>query len=204
MGKLLIGKTRLKAAILSLLAVSIVIALCIMLMNVFFAKEVSAALNTEASLNEGIMPIDSSEQNISALYDNKVDDINDTAAIAKLLEAMKLETITGKFTVEISKKKGMTVLDLKVKDVIHDTDKDKFDTNMKIYAQQMLALITEIDKVEWSCPVTSEGSPEETITGSLDMTSASEELGSDVKSFGKSQENLRKLLIKQGTVGLTK
>lgn len=191
------NRKTIKAAILSLLTIVIAIAVGFTAMNVMCDKEVLAASNKASLLKNRTMPIDSSEQNAAALYHNKINDINDTASIAKLLNAMKLESVIGKYTVQISRDDGVEILSLKVSDAIQYGDKTVFNANMEFYAQQMLALIPEIDRIEWSCPVTLHGSPEVTVKGVLSAASASEKLGTGVKYFGESQSNFHKLLIKQ-------
>lgn len=141
--------------------------------------------------------VNSSEQNSALLYKNRVSDIDDTAGIVRLLDAMNFENAAGKYTVKIYEKDGIDVMSFNITDAVGETDGKLFDRNMGIFAQQLMALIEDIEKVEWNYPVDSTGSPEESATGSLTADEASDEVGEDIHSFGTSAAQLHRLLLIQ-------
>lgn len=141
--------------------------------------------------------VDCSDQNSVALYDRKVSDVNDTASVVKLLDAMKLEAFAGKYSVKITGTGENCKLFIEMKNPVKKSDQETFNNNMEIYAQQMLALIVEINEVEWSCPAEAEGSPEDSVTGAVDVAAATQALGMDVKKFGASSAEVHKLLLMQ-------
>lgn len=141
--------------------------------------------------------VNSSEQNSALLYKNRVSDIDDTAGIVRLLDAMNFENAAGKYTVKIYEKDGIDVMSFNITDAVGETDGKLIDRNMGIFAQQLMALIEDIEKVEWNYPVDSTGSPEESATGSLTADEASDEVGEDIHSFGTSAAQLHRLLLIQ-------
>lgn len=141
--------------------------------------------------------VNSSEQNSALLYKNRVSDIDDTAGIVRLLDAMNFENAAGKYTVKIYEKDGIDVMSFNITDAVGEADGKLFDRNMGIFAQQLMALIEDIEKVEWNYPVDSTGSPEESATGSLTADEASDEVGEDIHSFGTSAAQLHRLLLIQ-------
>ena len=141
--------------------------------------------------------VNSSEQNSALLYKNRVSDIDDTAGIVRLLDAMNFENAAGKYTVKIYEKDGIDVMSFNITDAVGETDGKLIDRNMGIFAQQLMALIEDIEKVEWIYPVDSTGSPEESATGSLTADEASDEVGEDIHSFGTSAPQLHRLLLIQ-------
>lgn len=155
------------------------------------------AFSGEGSAESCDMLVNSSVENSKALFDSRVTDFDDTASVAKLMDVMKLDSAVGKYTVKIYNRDGLDIMRLDIENAVRESDKAEFDSTVEIYAQQLMALVEGIDEVEWVCPVTSDGSPEETMTGSLSAADASEILGADVKSFGTSSSELHKLLMKQ-------
>lgn len=143
------------------------------------------------------LDIDDSQEHASKLYENSVSDINDTTAVSELLDVMELEAAAGKYSVVISEEDGMQVLSLDLSEKIKRDDKKTFDGNMEMYAQQMLALIPGIDKVEWAYRIDSADKSEEKAVVSLDEKGASDILGKDVRNYGKSAEGIHKLLVLQ-------
>lgn len=155
------------------------------------------AFSGEGSAEAGDMLVNSSVENSKALFESRVTDFDDTASVAKLLDVMKLDSAVGKYTVNIYNRDGLDIMRLDIENAVRESDKAGFDSTVEIYAQQLMALVEGIDEVEWVCPVTSDGSPEDTVTGRLNAADASEILGADVKSFGTSSSELHKLLMKQ-------
>lgn len=151
----------------------------------------------EEVVNVKLMEVDNSAKNAGALFECKVDDINDTASVAKLLEVIGLEEITGKYTVRIDKADGIHVMMLKIDEAVEKADKENFDYNVQLCAEQVLALVTDVRKVVWEYEVVTKDPKEESAVISIDTEGAGKELGKDVKSLGKSADTVKDLLTIQ-------
>lgn len=152
---------------------------------------------SEEVVNVKLMEVDNSAKNAGALFKCKVDDINDTASVAKLLEVIGLEEITGKYTVRIDKADGIHVMMLKIDEAVEKADKENFDYNVQLCAEQVLALVTDVRKVVWEYEVVTKDPKEESTVISIDTEGAGKELGKDVKSLGKSADTVKNLLTIQ-------
>lgn len=141
--------------------------------------------------------VDDSAAHAKALYKCAVSDVGDTASVVDLLEAMKLESVSGPYTAEISSKDGQEVLTLTLSDEISKKDQKVFNNNMKLCAQQMLVLIPGVQAVEWMYPVKSDSAEAEQTTVSLDVDGAKEGLSHDIRSYGKSAKAVQKFLTEQ-------
>lgn len=141
--------------------------------------------------------VDDSAAHAKALYKCAVSDVGDTASVVDLLEAMKLESVSGPYTAEISSKDGQEVLTLTLSDEISKKDQKVFNNNMKLCAQQMLVLIPGVQAVEWMYPVKSDSAEAEQTTVSLDVDGATEGLSHDIRDYGKSAKAVQKLLTEQ-------
>ena len=160
-------------------------------------KEAPTVSEGEEVVNVKLTEVDNSAKNAGALFECKVDDINDTASVAKLLEAIGLEGITGKYTVRIDKADGIHVMMLNIDEVVEKADKENFDYNVQLCAEQVLALVTDVRKVVWEYGVVTKDSKEESALISIDTAGAEKELGKDVKSLGKSADTVKNLLTIQ-------
>lgn len=152
---------------------------------------------SEEVVNVKLMEVDNSAKNAGSLFECKVDDINDTASVAKLLEVIGLEEITGKYTVRIDKADGIHVMMLKIDEAVEKADKENFDYNVQLCAEQVLALVTDVRKVVWEYEVVTKDPKEESAVISIDTEGAGKELGKDVKSLGKSADTVKNLLTIQ-------
>lgn len=141
--------------------------------------------------------IDDSSRHAGKLYENKVEDINDTALIVELFEEMELEEIVGEYAVEISQEGETLVLAINLMETVQNADKKVFDANVDKCAQQMLALIPQVGRVQWTYPVMTKGSEEEVSVKSLSRVEFASLFGKAPEYFGKSEENIKKLLEKQ-------
>ena len=153
--------------------------------------------NSSGETSVSAWTVDDSAAHAKALYKCAVSDIGDTASVVDLLEAMKLTDVSGEYTAEISSKDGQEVLALTLSDEISKKDQKVFNNNMKLCAQQMLALIPGVQAVEWTYPVKSDGAEAEQTTVSLDVDGAKEGLSHDIRSYGKSAKTVQKLLQEQ-------
>lgn len=141
--------------------------------------------------------VDDSAAHAKALYKCAVSDVGDTASVVDLLETMGLEKVSGEYKAEISSKDGKEVLALTLSEKISGKDKKVFDNNMKLCAQQMLALIPGVQAVEWTYSIESDSAEAEQATVSLDVDGAKEGLSDDIRSYGKSAKAVHKLLREQ-------
>lgn len=141
--------------------------------------------------------VDDSAAHAKALYKCAVSDVGDTASVVDLLETMGLEKVSGEYKAEISSKDGKEVLALTLSEKISGKDKKVFDNNMKLCAQQMLALIPGVQAVEWTYSIESDSAEAEQATVSLDVDGAKEGLSHDIHSYGKSAKAVHKLLREQ-------
>ena len=151
--------------------------------------------NSSGETSVSAWKVDDSAAHAKALYKCAVSDVGDTASVVDLLEAMKLESVSGPYTAEISSKDGQEVLTLTLSDEISKKDQKVFNNNMKLCAQQMLVLIPGVQAVEWMYPVKSDSAEVEQTTVSLD--GAKEGLSHDIRSYGKSAKAVHKLLREQ-------
>lgn len=153
--------------------------------------------NSSGGTSVSAWKVDDSAAHAKALYKCAVSDVGDTASVVDLLEAMKLESVSGPYTAEISSKDGQEVLTLTLSDEISKKDQKVFNNNMKLCAQQMLVLIPGVQAVEWMYPVKSDSAEAEQTTVSLDVDGAKEGLSHDIRSYGKSAKAVQKLLTEQ-------
>lgn len=141
--------------------------------------------------------VDDSAAHAKALYKCAVSDVGNTASVVDLLETMELEKVSGEYKAEISSKDGKEVLALTLSEKISGKDKKVFDNNMKLCAQQMLALIPGVQVVEWTYSIESDSAETEQATVSLDVDGAKKGLSDDIRSYGKSAKAVHKLLREQ-------
>ena len=135
-----------------------------------------------------------------ALYNDLVSDVGDSAAVAKLLETMGLEASVGKYKVTVDQSGKNYVLTVDISETVKAEDREAFDAVMMDCGEQMLALITNANKVVWNYPVTGDQTgdktkaTDESVSVSLDKSGAAESTGKDIKSFGKSASAVKELL----------
>lgn len=184
-----------------LIAAIIIIALAVTTIVMFAAVDKDAV--TEDSSGEtsvSKLSIDDSSEYADSLFACAVTDINDSASVVKLLETMKFEDSAGEYTAQISAVDGVQVLDLNLSQKISKGDQKVFNENIGKCAQQMLALIPGIERVQWTYSVDTADASKEEAKVSIDAEGATKELGSDVRAFGESASKFQKLLSKQKNV----
>lgn len=153
--------------------------------------------NSSGETSVSAWDVDDSAAHAKALYKCAVSDVEDTASVVDLLETMELEKVSGEYKAEISSKDGKEFLALTLSEKISGKDKKVFDNNMKLCAQQMLALIPGVQAVEWTYAIESDSAEAEQATVSLDVDGAKEGLSHDIRSYGKSAKAVHKLLREQ-------
>ena len=142
--------------------------------------------------------VDASEENAKLLYSCRVEDVNDTAAVATLLETMKLGDVAGKYAATIRADGDTQAMTIELQEPVQKAGKKSLDKNMENCAQQIMALMPSVGRVEWTYSLASTSKEEdETATVSLDEAAATKQLSKDVKKYGKSEKAFKKLLVKQ-------
>lgn len=143
---------------------------------------------------------DDTSAHAKELYSDIVSDAGDSVAVAKLLETMGLESFTGKYKVTVDQSGKNYVLTININNAVDAADREAFDTEMMNYGEQMLALITNADKVTWEYSVTGGDTSDQTkatdesVSVSLDTAGAAESAGKDIKTFGESASAVKELL----------
>lgn len=151
--------------------------------------------NSSGETSVSAWDVNDSAAHAKALYKCAVSDVTDTASVVDLLETMELEKVSGEYKAEISSKDGKEVLALTLSEKISGKDKKVFDNNMKLCAQQMLALIPGVQVVEWTYSIESDSAETEQATVSLDVDGAKKGLSDDIRSYGKSAKAVHKLCV---------
>ena len=160
-------------------------------------SEAAAAKSSSAASTQNIK-VDASEENAKLLYSCRVEDVNDTAAVAALLETMGIEDVAGKYAATIRADGDTQAMTIELQEPVQKAGKKSLDKNMENCAQQIMALMPSVGRVEWTYSLASTSKEEEeTATVSLDEKAATKQLSKDVKKYGKSEKAFKKLLVKQ-------
>lgn len=160
-------------------------------------SEAAAAKSSSAASTQNIK-VDASEENAKLLYSCRVEDVNDTAAVAALLETMGIEDVAGKYAATIRADGDTQAMTIELQEPVQKAGKKSLDKNMENCAQQIMALMPSVGRVEWTYSLASTSKEEdETATVSLDEAAATKQLSKDVKKYGKSEKAFKKLLTKQ-------
>lgn len=160
-------------------------------------SEAAAAKSSSATSTQNIKA-DASEENAKLLYSCRVEDVNDTAAVAALLETMGIEDVAGKYAATIRADGDTQAMTIELQEPVQKAGKKSLDKNMENCAQQIMALMPSVGRVEWTYSLASTSKEEdETATVSLDEAAATKQLSKDVKKYGKSEKAFKKLLVKQ-------
>ena len=160
-------------------------------------SEAAAAKSSSATSMQNIK-VDASEENAKLLYSCRVEDVNDTAAVAALLETMNLKDVAGKYAATIRADGDTQAMTIELQEPVQKAGKKALDKNMENCAQQIMALMPSVGRVEWTYSLASTSKEEEeTATVSLDEKAATKQLSKDVRKYGKSEKAFKKLLVKQ-------
>jgi flagellar basal body-associated protein FliL len=181
--------------------VLIVAAAAVMVHSVLKDRNMPEASSDADVVSVGAMTVDSSSEYAKNLYGYKVDDTVDSAAVAKLLEAMNLADITGEYSVKITTDNDTDVMALTVATAVDAKDKETFDKNVALCAQQIFALVPNLDKIEWTYSVISSENVEETATLSMDTVGAADGLEHEMSYYSGSAKKFKKLLEEQAEGG---
>lgn len=146
---------------------------------------------TEASSGVGISKL------AQKLFAAKVDSISDSAAVATLLETMNLKENVASYMVELQFKEAPKSVNIRFDQTVKQDNKDSFDKKVQMYAEQILALISDVQQVQWIYNVKPETGSEEQVTVYLNEQQARELLKNDVKLYGTSEKTVDALLKQQ-------
>lgn len=146
---------------------------------------------TETSSEEGISKI------AQKLFAAKVDSITDSAAVATLLETINLKGNVANYMVELQVKEDPKSVNIRFDQTVKQENKDLFDKKVQIYAEQILALISDVQQVQWMYNVKTETGSVEQVTMYLNEQQARELLKNDVKLYGTSEKTVDALLRQQ-------
>lgn len=130
------------------------------------------------------------------LYNVRVDDISDSSAVAQLLEKTTMRKELGGYMVTLNVKESPKGMLIKFEEKVEEAKQKAFEDSIKIYAEQILALVSEAEEVQWTYTLV-KNSKEETIEDYMNIKVATGLLGMDVKEYGKSPEMVQTLLNNQ-------
>lgn len=155
--------------------------------------ETSASLDetTAAPTEEGV------DKDAQALFDAKVESIETSAAVAKLLETIDLKKNVANYRVEIQSKKTPKTLTITFDKEVATKERKVFDDKIQKYAEQILALVTDADEVQWNYTEKKSDKKKDNVTVYLNTTDATALLKEDVKKYGESAKAVQKLLDQQ-------
>ena len=102
-------------------------------------SEAAAAKSSSATITQNIK-VDASEENAKLLYSCRVEDVNDTAAVAALLETMGIEDVAGKYAATIRADGDTQAMTIELQEPVQKAGKKSLDKNMENCAQQIMAL----------------------------------------------------------------
>lgn len=147
--------------------------------------------NAAGASEEGV------SQEAEKLFAAKVQSIGDPPAVAALLETIDLKKNVANYRVEIQAVQEPKSLNIKFNKIVGETEKDAFDKTMQQYAEQILALVTDAQEVQWTYTLKKESGVAEEVTVFLNEQQAQELLAHPVKSYGQSAQTVDVLLQKQ-------
>lgn len=130
------------------------------------------------------------------LYNVRVDDISDSSAVAQLLEKTTMRKELGGYMVTLNVKKSPKGMLIKFEEKVEEEKQQAFEDSIKIYAEQILALVSEAEEVQWTYTLVKNGK-EETIEDYMNIKVATGLLGMNVKEYSKSPEMVQTLLNNQ-------
>lgn len=197
MGRLFDSKIALRLVLAALILLIMGAAGVLLSVSGLHSGSEAAAKTSSSATSTQNTKVDASEENAKLLYDCRVEDVNDTAAVVSLLETMKLEDVAGRYEATIRADGDTQAMTIALQEPVQKSSKKSLDRNMENCAQQIMALMPAVGRVEWTYSLDSSKEEEETATVSLDEAAATKQLSKDVKKYGKSEKAFRKLLVKQ-------
>ena len=131
-----------------------------------------------------------------ALYNARADEISDTGAVAQLTETMDLRKNIGDYMVTLNLTDETKSMLITFNVEVYENEQATVDEKINMYAQQLLALIDDADKVQWTYTL-KKGNKTETIEGALTKKMVSSQLKLDIKEYGETPEMVQTLLNSQ-------
>lgn len=132
-----------------------------------------------------------------AIYNARVDNVGDTAAVAQLTEAMDVRKNVAPYlvTLKLSDKSNTIVIDYDI--VVNANEEAKFNEEATYIAQQLLALVVDLDKVKWNYTLNTTENKEKKASQSLTLEEAGKNLGADLKDYAETPEMVQTLMNNQ-------
>ncbi|MBP3384017.1 MAG: DUF4825 domain-containing protein [Firmicutes bacterium] len=131
-----------------------------------------------------------------ALYNAGTANLSDTGAVAQLTETMDLRKNIGPYmvTLQITEEENTCLITFDKE--FYENEAAATDEAINMYAQQLLALIEDADKINWTYKMKKDNKVE-TVEGSLTTKQASDQLKLKIKEYGKTPEMVQTLLNSQ-------
>lgn len=131
------------------------------------------------------------------LFNAKVERTGDSVAIARLLETIDLKKNVANYRVEIQSKKSPKSITITFDKTVATKERKAFDDNVQKYAEQILALVTDLDEVQWVYAEKKTDNKKEDVTVYLNTDGAETILKTNVKKYGESAKAVQTLLDQQ-------
>lgn len=131
-----------------------------------------------------------------ALYNAGTANLSDTGAVAQLTETMDLRKNIGPYMVTLQITEDENACLITFDKEFYENEAAATDEVINMYAQQLLALIEDADKVNWTYKM-KKGDKVETVEGSLTTKQASDQLKLKIKEYGETPEMVQTLLNSQ-------
>lgn len=131
------------------------------------------------------------------LFDAKAETIDDSIAVAQLLETIDLKKNVDNYSVSLNVKEEPKSMSITFDKTVSKANKDAFDKKVQNYAEQILALVTDAGEVQWTYKVKEEGKKAEEVTMYLNEQQATELLKNSIKRYGESARLVQTLLDQQ-------
>ena len=149
MGRLINDKRKTKFIIIGLIVAVVALAAVMFSVSVINRANKAAESSGEETEGLGTVAIDDSEERAQELYECRVEDVNDTAAVVKLMETIGMEGIIGKYTATITKEDDVQVLSIDMEEAVQASNRKLLDDGMVKCSQQLMALMPSVGKVQW-------------------------------------------------------
>jgi len=129
-----------------------------------------------------------------ALFDARVDTINNTDAVAKLLETINLRENIAVYTSSVLPNQTPKTLKITFSKVVNEADRITFNANVQKYAIQILALIADAQQVKWIYTVQTNTGQTIRASGVTSVSDSNPLLKENIKQYGASPADVQKLL----------
>lgn len=131
------------------------------------------------------------------LYNVRVEDISDSAAVAQLLEKTGMRKELGNYMVTLNVKESPIGMLITFEEKVSEANQKAFEDSVDLYAEQILALVTEAEEVQWTYTLVKDNKKEETVEDYMNIKIATGLLGLDIKDYSETPEMVQTLLNNQ-------